>query len=76
LCDKKLGGTHAEAITDPDTSLKKPFSREALPERSPREIHPWKLSTPVFIVLERVGIYGLLRTAVHGEVGLLVHPQG
>jgi len=72
LCDTELGGTHAETVTDLDISLHDPLNREVLAERSPPQIHLWKLSTPEFIVLGRIGLHSLLGTTVYGEVGLPV----
>jgi hypothetical protein len=72
LGDTELRGTHAETVTDLDISLKDPFSREVLAERSPPQLHPWKLSSPVFIVLGGIGVHSLLGTTVYGEVGLPV----
>jgi hypothetical protein len=72
LGNKELGSTHPEAVADLNLFLEKPFSREVLPERSRRQIHLGELSPPVLIMLERISVHSLLRTAVHGEVGLLV----
>jgi len=72
LCHEKLRGTYLEAVSDPDVLFKKPLGREVLSERSPREFHPGKLSTPILIMLEGINVDGLLQTAVHGKVGLPV----
>jgi hypothetical protein len=69
LRHEELGGTYADPITDPDVRLEQPFGREVLPEHSPWEIVPRKLSAPVLVVLAGTGVDRLLRTTVHGEVG-------
>jgi hypothetical protein len=72
LRHKELRGTYSDPITDSDIRLKQPFGREVLTKRSPRGILPRKLSTPVLVVLSGIGVDSLLRTTVHGEVGLFI----
>jgi hypothetical protein len=68
----EFGCANAETIADVDGVFQKTLNREVLAESAVRELEFRQLSTPEVVVLDCVGIDGLIDTTVDFEVGLAV----
>src|ERR1700675_2507256 len=68
----ELRRSDLQPVADTELALEYALGGQILAEGSPRKVHTRKLSEPVRIVLQGIGIHGLVDAAVHREIGLLV----
>src|SRR5262245_43305643 len=68
----ELGGADADAVADADPVVEQALGGQVLAERARAELELRPLARPELVVLGRVGVDGLVLTAVHAKVGLAV----
>jgi hypothetical protein len=76
LSHDEFGRADAEAVADADVAVEEAFGGQVLAERARAEVELRPLMRPELVELGRVGVDGLLRTAVDPEIGLAVRPRG
>src|SRR5450432_1169590 len=72
LCNNEFRRTYPVAVANPDVFFQQALRSEILAERTPGQFRIWEFATPKIVVLHWIGVYGLLRTAVNGQIRLLV----
>jgi hypothetical protein len=72
LSHDEFGRADAEAVADADVAVEEAFGGQVLAERARAEVELRPLMRPELVELGRVGVDGLLRTAVDPEIGLAV----
>ena len=72
LCDYEHRLSDLQTVSDKSTVFQQPLRCEVLAEYTPGECRAWQFFPPVFIVFGRIGVNGLLRSAMYGEVRLAV----
>jgi len=61
-----------ESVSDTDSTFGQARRRQVFAESSPGKIHARQFLFPERIILGGIGVHGLIRSAVNGQIGLLV----